>query len=88
MTKPTGTPSSRRQTNTQRAIRALEIDAPIYRTVARDDGTVEITTRDGMFTWRPRPANSGARKRAKRPAPRHGQEDTPRHRRGDTDRHG
>ena len=47
---------TRRAMKICRAITELDINTPIYRTVCRKDGTVEITTRDGTFTWRPSPA--------------------------------
>jgi len=40
------------------ALEALNINAPIYKTVCRKDGTVEITTRDGTFTWKPNTAKT------------------------------
>lgn len=48
---------AKRQDLVAKAVRELEINVPLYRTVCRKDGTVEITTRDGTFTWSPSPKN-------------------------------
>ena len=35
------------------AIRALKIDVPIYSAIRMEDGTIQITTRNGIQTWTP-----------------------------------
>lgn len=37
----------------QAAIRALKINAPIYSAIRMKDGTIQITTRNGIQTWKP-----------------------------------
>jgi len=38
----------------QIAIEELEITAPIYSAIEIEDGSIQITTRDGVLTWRPK----------------------------------
>ena len=35
------------------AIKALKIDVPIYSAIRMEDGTIQITTRNGIQTWTP-----------------------------------
>ena len=35
------------------AIKALKIDVPIYSAIRMEDGTIQITTRNGIQTWKP-----------------------------------
>lgn len=37
-------------------IKALNINAPIYKAIELEDGSIEITTRHGTQTWTPPPA--------------------------------
>ena len=50
--------AAKRNATIAQALEALNITAPIYKTVCRKDGTVEITTRDGTFTWKPNTAKT------------------------------
>lgn len=40
----------------QTAVKELGIDVPIYSAILLSDGSVEITTRDGTLTWKPKEA--------------------------------
>lgn len=39
----------------QIAIQELEITTPVYSAIEIEDGSIQITTRDGVFTWEPKP---------------------------------
>lgn len=41
------------QKTLQAAIKALKINAPIYSAIRIKDGSIRITTRNGIQTWKP-----------------------------------